>query len=53
MAIDVFVFDLIAIALTGCEEFTDFTLDNCTSENSKFPPRIWSKRSNSLQISIS
>jgi hypothetical protein len=49
MVSDVFVFDLMAIAPPGCEEFTDYILDNYISESSKFPPNIWSECSSSLQ----
>lgn len=49
MVSDVFVFDLMAIAPTGCEEFTDYILDNYISESSKFLPHIWSECTSSLQ----
>ncbi|KAF0711435.1 FLYWCH-type domain-containing protein, partial [Aphis craccivora] len=49
MVSDVFVFDLMAIAPTVCEEFTDYIFDNYVSKISKFPPRVWSECANSLQ----
>jgi len=44
-----FVFDLMAIALTGWEEFLDYILDNNIPENSKFLPHVWFECSNSIQ----
>jgi hypothetical protein len=49
MVSDVFVFELMVIAPTGCKEFTDYILDKYISENSKCLPHIWSECSNSIQ----
>jgi len=50
MVIDVFVFNLMVIALTGCEEFTGYILlNNYVSKNSKYPPHVWTECSNSIK----